>query len=85
MSDLPAKARSARHTTRGDTGHLILGEHSVPQIEAIRAISLEDRPCWASHGLTAAIPVENPYCSSCKLTHGLQLQSLWTIPTAAVS
>ena len=35
--------------------------------------------------LTAAIPMENPYCS-CKLTrHGLQLQSLWRIHTAAVS
>ena len=31
-------------------------------------------------GLTAAIPMENPYCS-CKL----QPQSLWRIPTAAVS
>ena len=32
--------------------------------------------------LTAAIPIDNPYCS-CKLTlHGLQLQSLLIIPTA---
>ena len=37
------------------------------------------RPPW----LTAAIPLDNPYCS-CKLTR-LQLQSLWMIPTAAVS
>ena len=38
-------------------------------------------------GPTAAIiPMENPYCS-CELTrsHGLQLQSLWRTPTAAVS
>ena len=36
--------------------------------------------------LTAAIPMENRYCS-CKLSvlHGLQLQSLWRIATAAVS
>ena len=36
----------------------------------------------------AALPMENPYCS-CKLTRarprGLQLRSLWKIPTAAVS
>ena len=31
---------------------------------------------------TAAIPMENPYCS-CKL--GLQLRSLWRTPAAAVS
>ena len=33
--------------------------------------------------LTAAVPMENPYCSC--MSHGLQLQSLWRIPTAAVS
>ena len=40
--------------------------------------------------LTAAVPMDSPYCS-CKLTlarhwsHGLQLQFLWIVPTAAVS
>ena len=39
-------------------------------------------PTWP----TAAIPMDNPYCS-CKPTtpHGLQLQLLWRIPAAAAS
>ena len=32
--------------------------------------------------LTAAVPMDNPYCS-CSYSRGLQLQSLWIIPTAA--
>ena len=48
----------------------------------------QGEPRW----LTAATPMENPYCS-CKLTgwgllanwgRGLQLWSLWTAPTVAV-
>ena len=52
--------------------------------------ALEQGEAW----LTAAVPVDSPYCS-CNLTlhgaleqgearHGLQLQSLWIVPTAAV-
>ena len=33
------------HTTRGAQGHLMLGEHIVPQSEVIRAILSEDSPC----------------------------------------
>ena len=46
------------------------------------------RPLWRTPvenpdgGLTAAIPMDKPYCS-CK-SHGLQLQPLWINPTAAV-
>ena len=46
------------------------------------------------HGLQLHAPMENPHCG-CKLLtlctpakaviHGLQLRSLWRIPTAAVS
>ena len=32
---------------------------------------------------TAAVPMENSYCSYELTSHGLQLQSLWRIPTAA--
>ena len=32
-------------TTRGDQGHLMLGERILPQSEVIRAIVLEGSPC----------------------------------------
>ena len=53
--------------------------------EADQAADMGHRRAGPSR-LTAAIPMENPYCS-CKswVSHGVQLQSLWRIPAAAVS
>ena len=52
------KCSAGGHTTRGDQGHLMLGERIAPYSEVIRAMVLEDSPCCGGpqHLSAAASP-----------------------------
>ena len=55
----------------------------VARVMSLRGFTRQGLAVAGESRLTAAVPVDNPYCS-CK-SHGLQMQSLWIIPTVAVS
>ena len=54
-SDRP-RGPAEERTARGYWGHLMLRERIAPQSEVIRAILLEDSPCWRVHLRRASQP-----------------------------
>ena len=72
-------------TQRVTSMRVLILDDSMPQrppVVSELSHSKAARMRWAGEPRpAAATPVESPYCSS----RGLQLQSLWRVPTAAVS
>ena len=75
MPAAPFVVKGDRTVSPGLMGKYICRLWRSGQSSHLLAVSMMVRPA-------AAIPVDDPYCS-CRLTR--QLQSLWRIPTAAVS
>ena len=65
---------------KGTLGAMLAAAHGVVHLSVGELLR---EAVQVSRCLTAATPMENPYCS-CRRRHGLQLQPLSELPTAAV-
>ena len=79
---MPCKVLDNNFIVNGTIAAELVDCRNMPSTNYLQCDCPADQRGAGEPRLTSTIPMHNPYCS-CKVSHGLQLQSPWIIPNAA--